>query len=44
MVEHENSSKKVASFKINFKLKSENNAYDFILSNKDKEITFKFED
>ena len=44
MVEHENSSKKVASSKINFKLKSETSAYDFTLSNKDKEITFKFED
>ena len=44
MVEHENSSKKVASSKITFKLKSETSAYDFTLSNKDKEITFKLED
>ena len=44
MEEHETASKKVPSSKINFKLKSENNAYDFTLSNKEKEITFKFED
>ena len=45
MEEHETASKKkVPSSKINFKLKSDNNAYDFTLSNKEKEITFKFED
>ena len=44
MEEHDTASKKVPSSKINFKLKSENNAYDFSLSNKEKEITFKLED
>ena len=44
MEEHETASKKVPSSKINFKLKSENNVYDFSLSNKEKEITFKLED
>ena len=44
MEEHETASKKVPSSKINFKLKSDNNSYDFTLSNKEKEIKFKFED
>ena len=43
MKEHKTVSKNIPSSKINFKLKSENKAYDFTLSNKEK-VTFKFED
>ena len=35
---------KSVSSKMNFKLKSESNLYDFTLLNKENELTFKFED
>ena len=43
MKEHKTVSKNIPLSKINFKLKSEDKAYDFTLSNKEK-VTFKFED
>lgn len=44
MSKDEHPTPKSVSSKMNFKLKSENNSYDFTLLNKENELTFKFED